>query len=133
MHADALAICPPVEQIREARVRHEMHVVDAGLVDLVEDPVDHRPAADGQQLLRHAVRERPEARRVAGGEGCHAQSHTPSLGDDAPSIEVSAGVTSNAGFRAGKRLVTSAGSRSSIGISAPVGVDGSIVELGATT
>ena len=38
-----------------------------------------------------------------------------------------AGVTSNAGFRAGKRAVTSAGSRSSIGIPAPVGgreVDG---------
>ena len=31
-----------------------------------------------------------------------------------------AGVTSNAGFRAGNRVVTSAGSRSSIGISAPV-------------
>ena len=44
-----------------------------------------------------------------------------------------AGVTSKAGFRAGKRAVTSAGSRSSIGISAPVGVAWSIVELGATT
>ena len=45
----------------------------------------------------------------------------------------SAGVTSNAGLRAGKRSVTSAGSRSSIGIPAPVGVARSTVEVGATT
>ena len=45
----------------------------------------------------------------------------------------SAGVTSNAGLRAAKRVVSSAPERSSIGISAPVGVSGSTVELGATT
>ena len=45
----------------------------------------------------------------------------------------SAGVTSNAGFNAGKRAFTSPGSRSSIGISAPVAVSGSIVDVGATT
>ena len=45
----------------------------------------------------------------------------------------SAGVTSKAGLRAGNRGVTSAGSRSSIGIAAPVGSDGSSVEVGATT
>ena len=45
----------------------------------------------------------------------------------------SAGVTSNAGFRAAKRSVTSDGSRSSIGIPAPVAVSRSIVLVGATT
>jgi hypothetical protein len=45
----------------------------------------------------------------------------------------SAGVTSNAGLRAGNRELTSAGSRSSIGIPAPVAVSKSIVEVGATT
>src|SRR5215204_1267130 len=44
-----------------------------------------------------------------------------------------AGVTSKAGFRAAKRAVISAPSRSSIGISAPVGVAGSTVDVGATT
>jgi hypothetical protein len=43
-----------------------------------------------------------------------------------------AGVTSKAGFRASNRPVTSAGSRSSIGISAPLAVARSTVELGAT-
>jgi hypothetical protein len=43
------------------------------------------------------------------------------------------GVTSNAGLRAAKRPVTSAGSRSSIGMSAPLAVSRSTVELGATT
>ena len=44
----------------------------------------------------------------------------------------SAGVTSNAGLRAGKRAVTSAGRAPRSG-SAPVGVAWSTVELGATT
>jgi len=44
-----------------------------------------------------------------------------------------AGVTSKAGFRAGNRVEISAGSRSSIGISAPVGVARSTVDVGATT
>src|SRR5947208_1466887 len=44
-----------------------------------------------------------------------------------------AGVTSNAGLCAAKRSVTSAGSRCSIGISAPRAVRWSTVELGATT
>ena len=44
-----------------------------------------------------------------------------------------AGVTSKAGLRAGKRLVSSAGSRSSIGIPEPSGVARSSVEVGATT
>jgi hypothetical protein len=44
-----------------------------------------------------------------------------------------AGVTSNAGLRAEKRLVSSLGSRSSIGIPEPSGVSRSSVELGATT
>jgi hypothetical protein len=43
-----------------------------------------------------------------------------------------AGVTSKAGLRAANRAVTSAPSRSSIGIAAPAGVDGSTVEVGAT-
>jgi hypothetical protein len=44
-----------------------------------------------------------------------------------------AGVTSKAGFLAGNRVEISAGSRSSIGMSSPLGVAGSIVEVGATT
>src|SRR5205085_2464296 len=44
-----------------------------------------------------------------------------------------AGVTSKAGLRAGKRLVSSAGSRSSIGIPDPSGVSRSRVDVGATT
>ena len=45
----------------------------------------------------------------------------------------SAGVTSNAGLRAAKRVVISAPSRYSIGIAAPFGVAGSTVDVGATT
>ena len=45
----------------------------------------------------------------------------------------SAGVTSNAGFVAGKRVETSRGSRASIGMSAPLAALGSSVEVGATT
>ena len=41
-------------------------------------------------------------------------------------------MTSKAGLRAAKRVVTSAPSRSSIGIAAPFGAVGSIVEVGAT-
>ena len=44
-----------------------------------------------------------------------------------------AGVTSKAGFRAGKRSVTSRGERSSTGIAAPDGVPRSTVDVGATT
>jgi hypothetical protein len=44
-----------------------------------------------------------------------------------------AGVTSNAGFRAAKWVVISSGERSSMAISAPVGVSRSTVEVGATT
>ena len=129
MDADALALRPTLEHVREARIRDEVHVGDVRLVELAEHPVDHRPSADGQQVLREVVGQRLEPRRVAGGED--QAVHTPS------SVTIAAmraaGVTSKAGFRAGKRPVISAGSRSSIGISAPVGVARSIVEVGATT
>ena len=36
--------------------------------DAVEHPVEHRPPADRQQVLRHVVRQRPQAGRVARGE-----------------------------------------------------------------
>ena len=42
-------------------------------------------------------------------------------------------MTSKAGLRAGNRAVTSAPSRSSMGIAAPVGASGSSVVVGATT
>ena len=129
VHEDVLAVGPAVELVGEARVRHEVHAVDLRLVQLVQHPVDHRPSADRQQVLRHGVRERLQPRRVAGGEDQAVQM--PS------SVTIAAmsaaGVTSNAGFLAGKRVVISAGSRSSIGISAPVGVAASMVDVGATT
>jgi hypothetical protein len=48
-------------------------------------------------------------------------------------VTSAAGVTSKAGFRASKRREISDPDRSSIGISAPLGVAGSSVDVGATT
>src|SRR5207247_9215844 len=102
----------------------------------VEDVVDHRAAAHLEQRLRRVERERVEAGRVARGEHDRLQSaYGGRLTPSSVTIAAisSAGVTSKAGFRAGKRAVISAPSRSSIGMAAPVGVAGSTVEVGATT
>ena len=123
-----------------------MHLVcDTRLGDPVDDPVDHRPAADRQQRLRHRIGERAQARRIASGEEERLHASTTARASDSPygasctpcSVTIAvmrvAGVTSNAGLRAAKRLVISAGSRCSIGMSAPCAVAWSTVELGATT
>ena len=66
----------------------------------------------------------------AGSDAAYGARCTPS---SVTIAEISSpGVTSKAGFRAGKRPVTSAPSRSSIGIAAPSSAAGSIVEVGAT-
>src|SRR5206468_11186817 len=89
--------------------------------------------------------ERIEPGRVARGEQQCLHAATTARASDSPkgaewtpcSVTIAvirpAGVTSKAGLRAGNRLVTSAGSRSSIGIPAPVAVARSTVDVGATT
>ena len=129
MHDDLLPGGPALEVGREAGVGDEVDVVDPGVANLVQDPVDHRPSAHRQQLLRDRVGERAKASRIARGQD--QGDHKPSSVTIA--VIRDAGVTSNAGLRAVKRVVTSDGSRSSIGIDAPVGVAGSSVDDGATT
>ncbi len=75
-----LVLGPPLEVRRKPRVRDEVDLVCARLLDSVEDPIHHRPAADGQELLRNRVRERPETRGVAGGEdqGLHTSAASDS-------------------------------------------------------
>src|SRR5215208_5059053 len=137
---------PVPEPGRLPRVRHEVHLVHlVYLVDLVEDPVDDRAPADRQQLLRDAVGERPKTRRVPSrqNERLHVRVTYPASNSvngarwTPRSVTIAvinaAGVTSNAGFRAMKRSVISVGSRSSIGISEPVAVQRSTVDVGATT
>src|SRR5262249_45351348 len=114
-------------------------------VDPVGDPVEHGPPRDRQQDLRPVLGQRVEPRRVPRGEQDRLHAATTACASEASygaecapcSVTIAAisaaGVTSNAGFRAGKRAVTSAGSRSSIGIPLPSGVAWSTVELGATT
>ena len=111
-----------------------MHLVDLrDLGEVVDDPVHDRPAADRQELLRPGVGQRTEAGRVARREDQRLHAATAPLSDSTygarwtpRSVTIAAinaaGVTSNAGFRAANRAVTSAGSRSSIGIDAPSGV-----------
>ena len=53
-----LVLGPAREVLREARIRDQVHLVGARLLDPIEDPVHHRPASDRQQLLRDRVRER---------------------------------------------------------------------------
>ena len=121
---------PPLEPLRVDGVRDDVDAVDgAGILDRVEDPVDHRPPADRQQRLGRLLGERPQPHRITGGEQERLHAATTAPASDSTyggrwtpcSVTIAvinpAGVTSNAGFRAGKRAVTSAGSRSSIGIS----------------
>ena len=56
---------PGCERVALSRVRDDVDLVDAraASVDAVEDPVDDRPAADRQQLLRRPVGQRTKPRR----------------------------------------------------------------------
>src|SRR5262245_59117199 len=123
-----------------------MDLVDpACVLDAVDDPVDHRAPTDRQQRLRGGVGQRPQTRRVAAGEQEHLHASTTAPASESAygaswtpcsvttAVISSAGVTSNAGLRAGNRSLISAGSRCSIGISSPRAVRWSTVELGATT
>src|SRR5690242_12148440 len=143
---DVLVPGPLLEGGRVDGVRDDVHRVDlARPGDAVEDPVRHRPAADRQQGLRDGLRQRPEPGRIARGEeenlhdATTAASSEPAYGGSCTPCSVTIavtsvpGVTSKAGLRAVKRAVTSPGSRSSIGISAPLSIEWSTVELGATT
>ena len=63
------ALAPRLERRRLARVRHDVDLVDlVHLFDRVDDPVQDRPPADRQQLLRPGVGERAESGRVPGRE-----------------------------------------------------------------
>src|SRR5262249_51094835 len=123
-----------------AGVRDDVDRVDLRhLLDRVDDPVEDRAAPDREQLLRPGVGKRTEARRVPGRENdrLHAASDSTNGVRWTPfsvtiAVISSAGVTSKAGLRAAKRAVTSAGSRSSIGMRAPSGVPRSTVVVGAT-
>ena len=52
------------------------------VANLVEDPVDHRPASNRQELLRDGVRERLQPRRITGGEDEGLHRANAVLGDD---------------------------------------------------
>src|SRR6266511_1690687 len=135
-------LCPASEVLRKTRIRDEMHLLRARLGNPVEDPVDHRTLADGQKLFRHRIGQRTEPGGVPRRED--QRLHTSAARDSAYgarwmpcSVTIAAmsspGVTSKAGLRAGKRAVISSGARTSIGISAPLAVDRSTVDVGATT
>src|SRR5215210_662840 len=94
-------------------------VEPADLVELVGDPVQHRPAPHGKQLFRHRVGKRPQAGRVPGGQHERVHAGTTRGSDSAygarctpASVTIaaisSAGVTSKAGLRAEKWCVNSA-------------------------
>ena len=74
-----LVLGPARKVVCEARVRDQVHLVGARLLDPVEDPVHDRPASDRQQLLRDRVRERTQPRRVARGE--NQRLHTSAASD----------------------------------------------------
>ena len=113
----------------DVRLGRELARDDAGIAAL-------RRAARRTRSARAERRSRDRRRSSAAANGRRERRRVrravhSDLGHDRR--DSSAGVTSNAGFRAGKRLETSRGSRSSIGMSAPVSVLGSTVEVGATT
>jgi hypothetical protein len=57
---DHLGACGPALEIgRKTPIGDEVDLVGVGLADLVEDPVDQRPPADTEELLRNRVGERP--------------------------------------------------------------------------
>src|SRR5581483_707212 len=137
---DAVRLRPRRELGGEPGVRDEMDPVDLlHFPDAVEHVIEHRPAAERQEVLRQVVGERPQPGRVAGGEEDRLHARLSAYGarwtPRSVTIAVisSAGVTSKAGLRAGKRSLSSVGSRSSIGIPEPSAVARSSVEVGATT
>ena len=118
---------------RKAAVRDDMQSRPPRPTSVIarQDPVEDRPAADGQEGFGDVVGQRTETGRVPARENDRLQAATASRREPSygarwmpRSVTIaetrSAGVTSKAGFRAGKRSVSSAGSRSSMGISAPV-------------
>src|SRR5439155_18940783 len=146
VNPDRTAVSPTLERGRLPSVGDDVDLVDeVDELDPLDDRVDDRPPADREQLLRPRVGERAQPRGIARGEDERLHAATGSPARDVvygarctpPSVTIaairSAGVTSKAGLRAANRSVTSAGSRSSIGIAAPSGVRRSTVELGATT
>ena len=75
-----------LEVLREAAVRDDVHLVDLlDLADPLEDPVDHRLAAHGQEALREVVGERLEPRRVAAREDDRLHENRCSLTASRPS------------------------------------------------
>ena len=84
----------------------------------LEETVVEPEALEHRGGLAIDVDHDPPARAGVGSEVAYGARWTPSSVTIA--VTSAAGVTSNAGLRAGKRAVTSAGSRSSIGMSAPV-------------
>src|SRR3970282_1519122 len=52
---------------RVALAGHEQHVPDASELEQLERVVDHRPAADRQQVLVRDARQLPETRRLPAG------------------------------------------------------------------
>ena len=69
MHRDGLRFRPVLESRSEAVIRDEVDRIDVlDFADAVEHPVEHRPAADRQQMLGYVVGQRAQASRVAGGE-----------------------------------------------------------------
>jgi hypothetical protein len=64
---DDVAVSAPLLEVGcEAVVRDDVDGVDVlDLADGVQDPVEHRPAADRKEMLGPVVRERPEPRAIA--------------------------------------------------------------------
>src|SRR5215208_551557 len=136
---------PLAEGVRELGVGDHVHLVEAlDPIELLHQTVEHRLPPDGEQRLGPVEGQRVEPRRVPRGEDdrLHAGTAAPRASAYGArwtpcSVTIaeisSAGVTSKAGFHASKRELTSSGSRSSIGMSAPLPMDRSTDDEGATT
>src|SRR6185436_17644792 len=111
---------PRAERRREAAVRDEVDLPHVRhLADRIHEVVHHRPAADREERLRTVLRQGPQPRRVPRGEDDRVHAAVTAASETSygarwtPSsvtivVTSAAGVTSKAGFRAGKRSVTSA-------------------------
>src|SRR5215211_7041650 len=136
---------PLTEGVRELGVGDHVHLVQAlDVLELLGQTVEHRLPPDGKQRFGPVEGQRVEPRCVSRGEDhrLHAGTAAPRASAYGArwtpcSVTIaeisSAGVTSNAGFHASKRELTSPGSRSSIGMSAPLPMDRSTDDEGATT
>src|SRR5262249_11533575 len=113
----------------DVRVGRELARCNAGTKPLEERLVEPEPLEDVSRVAIDLDHERLRTGAASNEE--YGARWTPLSVTIAETS--AAGVTSKAGFRAGNRAETSRGSRSSIGMLAPVAAPGSRVDEGATT